>query len=662
MCCARRLGAVLRNNDPKQVRIMRTKKKNRGCYVTPESCGHGSGAFVSNGCGMENQWFVAAKKADFEAIAKQFHISPVLARIIRNRDVKTGEEVARFLNGTMAEFPDPFLLPDMEQAVKKLYECRGKKIRVIGDYDIDGVCASYILYRGLKTLHMDVDTAIPHRITDGYGLNDKLVEEAHRDGIGLIVTCDNGIAAAPQAELALSYGVDMIVTDHHEVPYDEKEDGGREYLLPRAAAVVDPKREDSRYPYAGICGAAVAFQLIRAMYLRNGEASAAVAETTQDETACNDAACGMPDELFWELTAFAAFATIGDVMELKEENRILVREGLRLMEHSGNLGLRALIAVNNLEGKTLSPYHVGFILGPCLNATGRLDSAARALSLFTCDDYREALMIAQELKGLNDSRKDLTAKGTEQAVAMVQSMDLKENPVLVLYLSDCHESLAGIIAGRVRERFCHPVFVLTDAEDGVKGSGRSIEAYSMYEEMSRCKELFTRFGGHKMAAGLSMPRENVERFRTRINELATLTEEDFVQKIHIDVPMPLCYATKELTQQLALLEPYGTGNPKPLFAQKNLLFLSAKLVGKNDRVMRFSVMDDQNNRFSMTLFSAHETFDHYIRQAYGDDQLSALYEARADGLRLSVVYYPEINEYGGRSELQYVIQDYQKSR
>lgn len=611
---------------------------------------------------MENQWFVAAKKADFNAIAEQFHIDPVLARIIRNRDVKTDGEIARFLNGTMNQLPDPFLLPDMEQAVAKLYACREKKIRIIGDYDIDGVCAAYILYRGLRSLQMQADTAIPHRMTDGYGLNDRLVEEAHRDGIGLIVTCDNGIAAAPQAELAASYGMDMIVTDHHEVPYDEKEDGSREYRLPRAAAVVDPKREDSVYPYAGICGAAVAFQLIRAMYLRKDGESAPRSGAEQGGADCRDAACGMPQELFRELTSFAAFATIGDVMELREENRILVREGLQMMAHPVNNGLRALIAVNNLEGKMLTPYHIGFILGPCLNATGRLDSADRALSLFTCGDYKEALMIAQELKGLNDSRKDMTLKGTQQAVAMVEEMDLEQNPVLVLYLPDCHESLAGIIAGRVRERFHHPVFVLTDAEEGVKGSGRSIEAYSMYEEMSRCKELFTRFGGHKMAAGLSLPKENVERFRRRINELARLTEADFVQRIHIDVPMPLSFCTKELTRQLALLEPFGTGNPKPLFAQKNLVFLSAKRVGKNDRVMRFSVKDEQNNRFSMTLFSAHEPFDSYIRENFGEQALSSLYESSADGVRLSVVYYPEINEYGGQSELQYVITDYKKVR
>ncbi len=606
---------------------------------------------------MEKQWFVAAKKADFEAIAKEFHIDPVIARIIRNRDLVTRQEIHDFLHGTLADIPDPFLLPDMERAVKVLQEYRGRHIRIIGDYDIDGVCATYILCRGLSSLGMHADAAIPHRVADGYGLNDRLVEEAHRDGVELIVTCDNGIAAAQQALLASSCGMEMIVTDHHEVPYEENEDKSRRYILPKACAVVDPKREESRYPFSGICGAFVAFQLIRAMYAHQERTDIGAAQRGNDR---HSPACGMPPELFEELTEFAAFATIGDVMELKRENRIVVREGLRLMEHSKNVGMRALIAVNGLEGRSISPYHVGFVLGPCLNATGRLDTAQRALSLFTCSDYGEALMIAQELKGLNDSRKDMTLKGTKQAVLEAEAMDIGKNPVFVLYLKDCHESLAGIIAGRVREQFHHPVFVLTDGEDGVKGSGRSIEAYSMYEEMSRCKELFTRFGGHKMAAGLSMPKENVEKFRRRINELATLCGEDFIPKIHIDVPMPLSYATMELVEQLSVLEPFGNGNPKPVFAQKNLLFFSARLIGKNNRVMRFGVMDEQGGRYNMTMFGEHEPFDDYIRQEFGEDELAALYDGKADAVRLSVVYYPDINEFGGRRELQYVMQDYKR--
>lgn len=585
---------------------------------------------------MEKQWFVAAKRADFEGLAEKFHIDPVIARIIRNRDIVTDEEIDEFLNGTMKDIPDPYLLPDMEQAVEGLRRYGGGKIRIIGDYDIDGVCASYILYRGLTSLGLRADTAIPCRMTDGYGLNDRLVEEAHRDGVDLIITCDNGIAAAPQAQLAASYGMKMIITDHHEVPYEEKEDHSREYLLPEALAVVDPKRADNRYPFPGICGAAVAFQLIRAMYPQ-----------------------GMPDGLFRELTEFAAFATVGDVMELKKENRILVREGLKLMRRSENAGLRALIAVNGLEGKELTPYHVGFVLGPCLNATGRLDKAERALSLFTCGGYREALMIAQELKGLNDSRKDLTRKGVEQALEQAEQMNRKGDPVFVLYLKDCHESLAGIIAGRIRERYHHPVFVLTDAEDGVKGSGRSIEAYSMYEEMTACRELFTRFGGHRMAAGLSLPRENVEEFRRRINRNAALSEGDFVEKIHIDVPMPLSYVTLGLIEQLSVLAPFGNGNPRPVFAQRGLLFFSARLIGKNDRVMRFGVMDAQGRRYSMTMFGEHGPFDDDIREAFGEDALAALYDAKGS-VRLSVVYYPEINEFGGRREIQYVIQDYKK--
>lgn len=612
---------------------------------------------------MEKRWFVAAKKADFEGIARKFHIDPVIARIIRNRDVVTDEEITAFLSGTPDDLPDPFLLPDMACAVRVLQEYRDKKIRVIGDYDIDGVCATYILYRGLTYLGMDVDTAIPHRMADGYGLSDRLIEEAHRDGVELIITCDNGIAAAKQTELAASCGMEVIVTDHHEVPYEEGENGSRRYLLPTAGAVVDPKRADSRYPFSGICGAVVAFHMIRAVFSSENGAEDGLrqkgASGDEDGLRQTSARCGMPEALFQELVEFAAFATVGDVMELKSENRILVREGLRMMRHSENVGLKALIAVCGLEGKELSPYHIGFVLGPCLNATGRLDTALRALSLFRCRDYPQALLIAQELKGLNDSRKDMTLKGTRQAIELVEAMDIRENPVIVLYLQDCHESLAGIIAGRVREQYQHPVFVLTDAEDGVKGSGRSIEAYSMYEEMSRCKELFTRFGGHKMAAGLSLPKENVDTFRRRINELAALREEDFVEKIHIDVPMPLSYVTSEFVEQLSVLEPFGNGNPKPVFAQKNLLFFSAKLVGKNNRVMRFGVMDEQGKRYSMTMFGQHEPFDDYIREFFGEDALSALYDAKGDAVRMSVVYYPDFNEYGGHRELQYVIQDYQ---
>ncbi len=605
---------------------------------------------------MKERWLVAAKKADFQAIGKKFGIDPVLARIIRNRDLIEEEEIAEFLQGNITDLPDSFLLPDMEAAVDTLIAYRDRPIRVIGDYDIDGVCASYILYRGLSALGMCVDAAIPHRIMDGYGLNDRLVEQAAEDGVALIITCDNGIAAHEQALLAKELGIEMIITDHHEIPYEEETDAEgnvhKKWRLPVAAAVVDPKREESMYPYSGICGAFVAFHVVRALYQRLQEQ----AEPKVAETYCS----ALSDKVLMdELIELTAFATIGDVMELQRENRIVVRYGLQKMQHSANTGLRALIAVSGLEGKKLSPYHVGFVLGPCMNATGRLDSATRAFELLRTRDYKAALEIAQELKGLNDSRKDLTGKGVEQAEKQLENWNAQKEPVIVLYLPECHESLAGIIAGRIREKYNHPVFILTQAEEGVKGSGRSIETYSMYEELCKCKDLFSKFGGHRMAAGISLPEENVDRFRERINAACTLGNEDFVKTVHIDVPMPMSYVTRGFVEQMEVLEPFGNGNPKPVFAQKNLRFLSAKLVGKNNRVMNFTVSDEEGQRFTLTHFSEHEPFDTYIIEKYGAGALKQLYEARGTGeVVLSVVYYPDLHEFRGRRELQYVMNGY----
>lgn len=591
---------------------------------------------------MKEQWLVAAKKADFQGISQKYGIDPVIARIIRNRDIIQDCEIDAFLHADIRDIPDSWLLQDMDPAVECLIAHQKDRVRVIGDYDIDGVCASYILYRGLSALGIRVDTAIPHRILDGYGLNDRLVGQAAEDGVDLIITCDNGIAAPLQADYAKRLGIDMIITDHHEIPYDEETDTAgnvvRHYHLPEAIAVVDPKREDCSYPYDGICGAFVAFHVIRALYQKLEIQNEALME---------------------ELLEFTAFATIGDVMELKKENRIVVRFGLPKMEHSRNQGLRALIAVNGLEGKRITPYHVGFVLGPCINATGRLDTAARAFELLKSDDYHKALEIAQELKGLNDSRKDLTAKGCERAQQLLENWDFQKEPVIVLYLEDCHESLAGIIAGRIREKYNHPVFILTMGEEEVKGSGRSIEAYSMYEELCKCKDLFSKFGGHRMAAGLSLPKEHVELFRKRINACSRLTAQDFVKTVHIDVPMPLSYVNMSFTEQLSVLEPFGNGNTKPVFAQKNLSFLSARLIGKNNRVMRFGVMDERGERFSMTYFGEHEPFDAYVTERYGKEAIVSLYEAKGKGINLSVIYYPEINEYQGRREVQFIMNGYQ---
>ncbi len=588
------------------------------------------------------KWVVSAKRADFAAIAAKFHIDQVIARIIRNRDVVGDEAIDRFLNGTLADMHDPFLLKDAELAAGILADriAGGRKIRVIGDYDIDGVCASYILLAGLRFLGADADAEIPHRIHDGYGMNDRMIEEAHEAGVDTILTCDNGIAAGPQISLAKSLGMTVVVTDHHEVPYETGEDGVRRELLPAADAVIDPKQADCPYPFDGICGAVTAYKLIQVMF---GRTPGGEAQT-----------------LLRELLAFAAFATVGDVMELVDENRIIVRYGLKLIAQSSNPGMQALLTVCGLRDKPISAYHIGFVLGPCLNATGRLDTARRALRMFVTDDRAEAATIAGELKELNDSRKSMTLQGTQRAVEMIEGSDMRRDKVLVVYLPDCHESLAGIIAGRLRERYCRPVFVLTDSEDGVKGSGRSIEAYHMYDRMSECKELYTKYGGHRMAAGVSMPPENVDLFRRYLNGHCGLSEEDFEEKICIDVPMPMSYVTADFVRQLAVLEPFGNGNPKPVFAQRNLRLISGRILGRNSNVGKYVVEDGDGRQFEMMYFGDLERWHGFLRENFGPEACGRLYRGVGGGMCIHVIYYPDLNVYQGRERLQMVMQDYCK--
>lgn len=592
------------------------------------------------------KWMVSAKKADFKGIAQRFGIDPVIARIIRNRDVEGEEAIEKFLHGTTADLYDPSLLRDAEKAAHILVErtVEKSKIRVIGDYDIDGVCATYILTAVLERCGALVDAVIPHRITDGYGLNDRLIEEAKAAGIDTILTCDNGIAALPQIAFAKEFGMTVIVTDHHEVPYEVQADGSRRETLPAADAVVDPKREGCPYPDKGICGAVTAYKLME-LYLRRMSRKGVLSE---DEAAA----------FLAELLAFAGFATVGDVMELVDENRILVRYGLRRIEQSANPGMRALLAVNELTEKRLTGYHVGFVLGPCLNATGRLDTAARALAMFRTQDEGEALTIAGELKALNDSRKEMTLQGTEQAIEMIEGTAIKEDLVLVIFLPDCHESLAGIIAGRIRERYHKPVFVLTRAEEGVKGSGRSIEAYHMYDKMSECKELFTKYGGHKMAAGVSMPEENVETFRAFLNEHSGLAAEDLVEVIHIDVPMPMSYVTPELVRQIALLEPFGNGNPKPVFSQKGIRVRRGRILGKNSNVGKYRIADEEGREYDMMYFGDLERWHAFLAEHFGQEELDRLYGAGSSAIVVSVIYYPDINVYRGVESLQMVMQGY----
>lgn len=589
------------------------------------------------------KWYVAAKKADFDRWAGEFGISPVVARILRNRDLTESGEIRKFLYGTLEDCYSPWLLKDMDRAVELLIKAVEERtaIRVIGDYDVDGICSSYILTKGLQLLGAKVDTAIPHRIHDGYGLNDNLIEEARRDAVGLILTCDNGIAAAQQIELANSYGIQVIVTDHHEVPFSKSVDAeGRESraeLLPPALAVIDPKREDCTYPYPNICGGVVAYKLMLAMAEKTGHPGLSKAMD--------------------ELLEFAAFATVCDVMELRDENRILVKEGLKRLKNTRNQGIRALMEVNGIEPDKLSAYHLGFVLGPCLNATGRLDTAKRALELLQSVTKVDAMSAARELKELNDSRKNLTLQGVEQAEAYIRERHLEKDKVMLIFLPQVHESLAGIIAGRIREKYNHPVFILTRGEEGVKGSGRSIESYHMYEAMTAAKQYFTKFGGHKLAAGLSMEEENIEPLRKALNEQAALVEEDFIPKVHIDVPMPLVYADEKLAGELELLEPFGVGNPKPLFAQKELIFWAGYKMGANRTCARFRVSTPEGEGRQLVFFGDLEKFGEFLNQKFGFGSEEALYESR-DSFPVSVVYQLGLNTYKGKTELQYVMQYY----
>lgn len=563
------------------------------------------------------KWVMSAKRANFQEIGERFHIDPVTARLIRNRDVEGDENIEIYLHGGLERLHDPAKMRDMERAAE-LLAARirlGKPLRIIGDYDIDGVMSTYILLRGLRELGARADARIPERIRDGYGLNAQLIREAAADGVDTVITCDNGISAAEQIALAKEEGLLVVVTDHHQVPFLEEEGVQRE-LLPPADAVVDPHRADCEYPFKGLCGAAVAWKLITLLERIFGE----------------------PQEKSLRFLEFVAAATIGDVMDLAGENRILVREGLKRLQHTENLGLKALIRANGLEGE-ITPYHVGFILGPCLNAGGRLDTAQRALELLMAETEAEAAELAGDLKALNESRKEMTARGLEAAVELVENTSLKEDRVLVVYLPDCHESLAGIIAGRLREKYGKPSFVLTRTEEGAKGSGRSVEAYSMYEELSKCRELFTRFGGHPMAAGLSLPEEQVPRMRKRLNENCTLTEEDLMEKVVIDVPMPISYIRRELVEEFSLLEPFGKGNAKPVFAQRGLSVLGCRIFGKNKNVVKMKVRDGRG-------FSMDAVY-------FGD---AGAFCARAEeNPSMDLVYYPAVNSYQGRESLQLVI-------
>lgn len=609
---------------------------------------------------MKEKWYVAAKKADFQGIAKRFGIDPVTARIIRNRDVVGDDEIRQYLYGTRAELGDPAQLQGGLEAASLLKQKieEGKKIRIIGDYDIDGVNSTYILYRALTRCGAQVDYEIPDRMKDGYGLNISLLKLALEEGIDTVLTCDNGISAIAEIAYAKENGMTVIVTDHHEPLFEEvpeedqaetiqpqtdtarripSPDGTRIFRLPPADVLVNPKQPNCRYPYKKLCGAAVAWKVVCLLYRLY-----AIEEEAE------------------QFLQFVGFATVGDVMELDGENRILVKEGLNQLRITQNYGWRALIQANNLDFDTLNSYHIGFVLGPCINASGRLDTAKRSLRLLLAKDAAEAELLATRLKQLNDERKELTQAAVDLACEQIDGSTEANDRVLVVYLSDCHESIAGIVAGRIRERYGKPTFVVTnaEAEDEAKGSGRSIEAYSMFEEMVKCQDLFRKFGGHPMAAGFSLPRSRIDEMRRRLNENCTMTEEDMAEKIMVDVPMPINYIRESLVEELSVLEPFGNGNEKPLFAERHLKLLSARILGKNANVLKLQVANATGCTMEALYFGIPDNILSYLADKYGRNEVQKLLWGKVNQIEMDLTYYPSINEYQGRRTLQIVIKNF----
>ena len=585
------------------------------------------------------KWLLTTKRADFQAIGEKYNIHPVTARIIRNRDVIEDEDIRLYLNGGKEDLFHPGLLKDAKKMIQILQQkiAEEKSIQVIGDYDIDGVMATYVLVTGLRRCGAKVSIQIPDRIHDGYGLNRQLIEKAKADGVDTIVTCDNGIAALQEIAYAKELGMTVLVTDHHAVPYEDV-DGVRVYKSSAADVIVNPHQADCPYPFKELCGAAVAWKVICLLYEAYG--------ISQEEA-----------DVFLENVGFA---TIGDVMPLKGENRILVKEGLKRIHKTKNPGMRALIAQCELSPEQITAGKIGFRLGPCINASGRLDTAKRSLELFFQTEMEQAVRIANELVALNNERKALTETGVEQAVAYYEEHNCKEDRVIVIYLPEVHESIAGIIAGRIRERYYKPTFILTKSEDGnAKGSGRSIEEYSMYEEMCKCQELFSKFGGHPMAAGLSLPLENIAIFREKINAVCTLTEADLTEKIRIDVDMPMDYAYPELIEEFSVLEPFGKDNPRPVFADKGLRVKRIWTLGKNNDTLKFEFLTRRGICVYGLRFRDRDNVVAYLEQKFGKEQVEAAFYGKPNTIELSVIYNPEVNHFRGVDTVQFIVEHYQ---
>ncbi len=583
------------------------------------------------------KWVLTAKRADFNRLAQTFQVDPLLIRLMVNRGVSTEESIRQYLQGTWEELPAPDSMKDMEKGAAAILRTirAGKPVVIASDFDVDGIFSGQILREGLERLGGQASIKTPDRIREGYGLNRRIVEEAYEEGAGLLLTCDNGIAAWEAADRAAELGIPLVVTDHHEVPFEETA-GGRRYLLPQAEAVIDPKQEDCAYPFPKLCGAGVAFKLIQYLYGKQG----------------------IPQKEMEDFLEYAAIATVADVMDLEGENRVLVKEGLGRLRYTRKPGLQALLEACQLAPESLTAYHIGFVLGPCFNAAGRLENAAQAFRLLAARSREEALPLARHLKELNDSRKAMTEAGTEQALAAIAQNGWQEDPVMVVPLENCHESLVGIIAGRLKERYHRPVLVLTRTEEGWKGSGRSIEAYHMFEKLQACRDLMSRFGGHAMAAGLTVPEGNLERLRERLNRDAGLTEEDFVPIIRIDAAMPLEYITEKLVGQLDWLEPFGKGNPKPLFAEKQFWIRQLRVVGKNRPVLRMRVQNQTGALMDAIYFGDAEEFSRQVRERFGGQAWELACQGRQNPICLMLAYYPSVNEYMGQRSLQIVVEHY----
>lgn len=586
---------------------------------------------------MREKWIVETKKGDFDGLARRLGVSPLVIRCMINRGLEEEPDMRRYLQGTVADLPDPLQMKDVDRAVQILLQAKkqGWKAAIASDFDCDGIFSGYLLWRAFGRIGLNSRIFTPDRVREGYGLNERIVDEALEEGRSILVTCDNGIAANEQVAYAKERGMTVIVTDHHEVQEE----------LPLADAVVDPKQEGEMYPFDGLCGAGVAYKLICALY----------------------DICGIPPAEKEELLEYVAIATVADVMELRGENRILVREGLRRLSGTANCGLQALMEVQGLQGRQITAGHVGFILGPCFNAAGRIATVKESFDLLMEEDPETALERAEQLKKINEERKQMTEEGADKAYRLVEERreggteetDGKLPDILILLLPDTHESLVGIIAGRVKERYHHPVIVFTRTEGGlVKGSGRSIDSYHMFRGLMKCRDLMVRFGGHKMAAGMTLRERDLPELERRLNEESGLTEEDFCPVVHIDAPMPVGYVTEQLIRDLSRMEPFGVGNPKPVFAEQHFKILAGYRLGREKNVLKLRVKNDRGNTCDAMLFRGAEDFDRFVVREWGETELKRMYEGKENYLDVAFTYYPSVNEYQGIKRIQIQIVGY----